>query len=192
MPEIYIGSQHSPTGSQLMKYYLAYASHDGQTEKIIGKISEFLEENGERIVFLPLVTGLEQLPPDLKNNRILIGAPIRYGFHLRPVRQFVSRNLAELNQTHTAFFSVNLTARKPEKSNPLTNAYLRKFLKKSKFEPKKAAVFAGALNYPDYRPWDRLMIQLIMKMTSGPTDPTLTVEFTDWNAVHRFAEELTQ
>ncbi|SFK23894.1 menaquinone-dependent protoporphyrinogen oxidase [Pseudovibrio ascidiaceicola] len=135
---------------------------------------------------------MEQLPTDLKNNRILIGAPIRYGFHLRPVRQFVSRNLAELNQAHTAFFSVNLTARKPEKSTPQTNAYLRKYLEKSKFEPKKAAVFAGALNYPDYKPWDRVMIQLIMKMTNGPTDPKLTVEFTDWIAVEHFAKELTQ
>ncbi len=190
--ETYIRSQHSPTGSQLMKYYLAYASHDGQTKKIIGKISEFLEKNGEKIVFLPLVTGMEQLPTDLKNNRILIGAPIRYGFHLRPVRQFISRNLAELNQAHTAFFSVNLTARKPEKSTPQTNAYLRKYLEKSKFEPKKAAVFAGALNYPDYKPWDRVMIQLIMKMTNGPTDPKLTVEFTDWIAVEHFAKELSQ
>ncbi|QUS54977.1 menaquinone-dependent protoporphyrinogen IX dehydrogenase [Pseudovibrio brasiliensis] len=175
---------------QLMKHYLAYASHDGQTRKIIGKISEILELKGEKVVFLPLATGMEPLPSDLQDASILIGAPIRYGFHLKPIRQFVQQNLNELNAAHAAFFSVNLTARKAEKSTPETNAYIRKFLEKSKFQPKQAAVFAGALNYPNYKPWDRLMIQLIMKMTNGPTDPSLSIEFTDWRAVERFAVEL--
>ncbi|GHB30657.1 protoporphyrinogen oxidase [Pseudovibrio japonicus] len=174
-----------------MKHYLAYASHDGQTKKIIRKISEVLERSGEEVVPLPLTTGLEVLPSDLQSARILIGAPIRYGFHLRPVRQFVKRNLVDLNTAQSAFFSVNLTARKPEKRTPQTNGYLRKFLEKSKFKPKTTAVFAGALCYPNYKPWDRLMIQLIMKITNGPTDPTLSIEFTDWDAVERFAEELT-
>ncbi len=174
-----------------MKHYLAYTSHDGQTQKIIRKISEVLERKGEKVIPLPLTTGLEALPCDLQSARILIGAPIRYGFHLRPVRQFVKHNLADLNAAQSAFFSVNLTARKPEKHTPQTNAYLRKFLERSKFQPKKAVVFAGALRYPDYKPWDRVMIQLIMKMTNGPTDPTLSIEFTDWNAVERFAKELT-
>ena len=35
--------------------------------------------------------------------------------------------------------------------------------------------------------FDRTMIRLIMWMTKGPTDPTLTVEFTDWDKVDEFA-----
>lgn len=173
-----------------MKYYLAYASHDGQTKKIIGKITSILEDKAHELVFLPLITGQERIPEDLHKSCLLIGAPVRYGFHLAPVRRFIANNLEALNAAQTAFFSVNLTARKPEKCTPQTNAYLKKFLVKSKYIPKHCAVFAGALNYPDYKPWDRIMIQLIMRMSKGPTDPKVAIEFTDWNAVHSFAEEL--
>jgi menaquinone-dependent protoporphyrinogen oxidase len=31
------------------------------------------------------------------------------------------------------------------------------------------------------------MIRFIMWMTRGPTDPTLTIEFTDWDKVDEFA-----
>ncbi len=65
----------------------------------------------------------------------------------------------------SAFFAVNLTARKPEKRSPQTNAYTRKFLLSSPWQPKQCAVFAGALRYPRYRWFDRVMIRFIMKMT---------------------------
>ncbi|KZL21589.1 Protoporphyrinogen IX dehydrogenase [menaquinone] [Pseudovibrio axinellae] len=174
-----------------MKHYLGYASHDGQTQKIIDKIANTLEHKGHNVVLLPLVTGEEPLPRDLSVARIVIGAPIRYGFHLRPARVFIRRNLDDLNHAQTSFFSVNLTARKPGKDTPENNEYLRKFLTKSKFQPKHTAVFAGALNYPNYKPWDRLMIQLIMKMTNGPTDPKRSTEFTNWTAVQDFAISLS-
>ncbi|MNN88770.1 Protoporphyrinogen IX dehydrogenase [menaquinone] [compost metagenome] len=89
----------------------------------------------------------------------------------------------------SAFFSVNLTARKADKRSPQTNAYTRKFLLSSPWQPKQCAVFAGALRYPRYRWFDRVMIQLIMRMTGGETDTSKEVEYTDWQQVDRFAQE---
>jgi menaquinone-dependent protoporphyrinogen oxidase len=51
-------------------------------------------------------------------------------------------------------------------------------------------VFAGKLDYPRYRWFDRQMIRLIMALTGGPTDPTTVVDYTDWAAVDGFAGEL--
>jgi menaquinone-dependent protoporphyrinogen oxidase len=48
------------------------------------------------------------------------------------------------------------------------------------------AIFAGKVDYPKYTFWERLMIQLIMLMTKGPTDPKAIVEFTDWQQVENF------
>jgi menaquinone-dependent protoporphyrinogen oxidase len=53
-------------------------------------------------------------------------------------------------------------------------------------------VFAGALRYPRYRWFDRLMIQLIMKMTGGETDTRKEVVYTDWQQVSIFAREIAQ
>ena len=51
-------------------------------------------------------------------------------------------------------------------------------------------MFAGKIDYPRYGFVDKQMIRLIMWITKGPTDPTLTVEFTDWDSVDEFARRI--
>lgn len=67
---------------------------------------------------------------------------------------------------------------------------MRKFLQHIKWTPVKVGVFAGALLYPRYKWIDRVMIQLIMKITNGETDTTKEIEYTDWEKVKAFAESL--
>jgi menaquinone-dependent protoporphyrinogen oxidase len=92
----------------------------------------------------------------------------------------------------SAFFSVNVVARKPEKNQPESNPYVQKFLKQASWQPKKMAVFAGKINYPIYTFWDRQIIRLIMWMTGGPTDPKSVVDFTDWNKVDDFGRLIAE
>ena len=53
-------------------------------------------------------------------------------------------------------------------------------------------MFAGALRYPRYSWYDRVMIRLIMKMTGGETDTSKEVVYTDWKQVANFAREVAQ
>jgi menaquinone-dependent protoporphyrinogen oxidase len=53
-------------------------------------------------------------------------------------------------------------------------------------------VFAGALRYPRYRWFDKVMIRFIMRMTGGETDTSKEVEYTDWNEVGQFAQEIAR
>ena len=53
-------------------------------------------------------------------------------------------------------------------------------------------MFAGKLDYPRYRFWDRQIIRLIMWMTKGPTDPSVVVDYTDWSQVEAFARRVSQ
>ena len=103
---------------------------------------------------------------------------------------FVAANRQLLDSRPSAFFSVNIVARKAEKNRPETNPYVRKFLGLTAWQPTRTAVFAGRLDYPSYRLVDRQMIRLIMWITKGPTDPTATVEFTDWQRVDAFAKAI--
>ena len=75
---------------------------------------------------------------------------------------------------------------------PDTNPYLRKFLGQIAWKPTYLAVFAGKLDYPRYRPFDRFMIRLIMWMTKGPTDPNAVIEFTDWQQVEAFGRQVCE
>ena len=53
-------------------------------------------------------------------------------------------------------------------------------------------VFAGKIVYPALGPVDRTMIRFIMWMTKGPTDPTGTYEFTDWDKVEEFGRRVAE
>ena len=121
---------------------------------------------------------------------IVVGASIRYGKHKPEVYKFIKDNLEVLDVKKNAFFSVNVVARKPEKNTPDTNPYMQKFLELSKWSPKNLSVFAGKIDYPQYKFVDKQMIRFIMWMTKGPTDINGTFEFTDWKKVESFAKEL--
>ena len=122
---------------------------------------------------------------------IVIGASIRYGKHRPGVFEFIERRRAALEARPTAFFTVNVVARKPGKDTPDGNSYMRKFLEQSRWRPTLLGVFAGKIDYARYGPVDRAMIRFIMWMTKGPTDPKTCIEFTDWAAVDRFADDVS-
>ena len=166
---------------------IIYSSTDGQTKKICERIIN-LSDDPSKIVIMSLD---EATRIDIsKYDKIIIGASIRYGKHSRELYKFIELNKEILNQKESTFFSVNVVARKPEKNAPDTNPYVKKFLKISKWKPKKIAVFAGKVDYPKYGLIDKYIIKFIMFVTKGPTDTTQSYEFTDWAKVEVFAKEL--
>ena len=168
----------------MKKSLLAYSTVDGQTEMICRKIASYY--SNEDIDILPISPLI-----NLDNYKtVVIGASIRYGKHRNEIYDFIKNNLKLLNEVNNGFFSVNVVARKPEKSSPETNPYVIKFLNKIDWEPKNIGVFAGKIDYPKYKLIDKCAIKFIMWITKGPTDTTKTYEFTDWKAVENFAKNL--
>jgi menaquinone-dependent protoporphyrinogen oxidase len=83
-----------------------------------------------------------------------------------------------------------VVARKSEKNSPNTNPYMKKFLKTTSWQPNKLGVFAGKVDYPNYKFFDKYIIRMIMWITKGPTDISQSYEFTDWKVVENFAKTL--
>ena len=166
---------------------IVYSSIDGHTKKISSKIAEHLSKSNN----VDLASLLEAKTLSLKNyQQIIIGASIRYGNYRKDLFEFIEKNLDDLNEKENAFFSVNVVARKSEKNTAESNPYVNKFLKTTKWKPKNLDVFAGVVDYPVYNFFDKFMIKLIMWITSGPTDTKARFEFTDWERVKGFAEDL--
>jgi menaquinone-dependent protoporphyrinogen oxidase len=167
---------------------IVYSTVDGHTVKICSRLKASLEA-AQCSVTVAAIDQAEQFPV-ASFDKIVIGASIRYGKHRQAVYDFIARHLETLNSRASAFFSVNIVARKPEKNRPETNPYVQKFLKVVAWRPKELEVFAGKLDYPRYGFLDRLMIRFIMLITKGPTDPTTIIEYTDWNQVDAFAQRI--
>ena len=165
---------------------IVYSSKDGHTKIICQRVTNFLNE-GNLVKLLPIEDAKNI---DLSNfEKIIIGASIRYGKHSKELYKFVNLNKNILEQKKSAFFSVNVVARKPEKNTAETNPYINKFLKISKWKPDIIRVFAGKVDYPSYNFFDKYVIKFIMLITKGPTDTSRSYEFTDWSKVDEFSKE---
>jgi menaquinone-dependent protoporphyrinogen oxidase len=174
----------------MAKILILFSTTDGHTVKICRRLQERIEQDGHQAT---LVSVADAPGLDLDAfDKIVIGASIRYGKHGKAVVDFINANRQLLERKPNAFFSVNIVARKPEKSDPETNPYLQKFLRQIAWRPDRLAVFAGKLDYPRYGAFDRFMIRLIMLMTKGPTDPATVIEFTDWTKVEAFGRVISE
>ena len=170
-----------------MDNLIIYSSTDGQTKKICETIKDNLQSGNN----FKLISLDEALNFNLeKCEKIIIGASIRYGRHNKKVLDFIIKNKNILNLKKTAFFSVNVVARKEEKSTPETNPYVINFLKQTNWKPNKLSVFAGKVDYPSYNFINKIVIRFIMMITKGPTDINNSYEFTNWENVRKFAKEL--
>jgi len=169
----------------MARFLIAYSTTDGHTARICQRIGDLLAGQAHEIRVAPLASVEERELAAC--DKIVIGASIRYGRHSQAVLDFIARHETVLNRKPSAFFSVSVVARKPDKNQPHTNPYVRKLLRRIPWRPREVGVFAGKIDYPRYGVLDRNIIRFIMLITGGPTDPKGVFEFTDWNAVQAFA-----
>ena len=172
----------------MSRILVAYSTVDGHTLRICSRLVQSLERSGHTATLVEIGGDIGVDPASF--DLVVIGASIRYGKHRPAVYRFVEAHRAVLEQKPSAFFSVNVVARKPGKDTPESNPYMKAFRRKTSWAPREAAVFAGRLDYPRYGFMDRQVIRFIMWLTDGPTDPTASFEFTDWEAVDQFAQRI--
>ena len=167
---------------------LLFSTVDGHTREICQRLAPVIEASGVGVTLEELTTSPPVDPGGYA--AVVLGASIRYGKHRPEVAAFIAQHGDYLASTPSAFFSVNAVARKPAKRTPDTNPYVRKFLATIPWKPGLIGIFAGKIDYPSYRPFDKYMIRFIMWMTKGPTDLAGTFEFTDWDDVDAFGQQV--
>ena len=103
------------------KLLILYSTVDGHTKNICEYINKRL--NNKKDISISSLEDSEKF--NLKQfNEIVIGASVRYGYHRKNVYEFIRNNKSILENKKTVFFSLNLTARKPEKNTADTNPYV--------------------------------------------------------------------
>ncbi|MBS9779823.1 MAG: menaquinone-dependent protoporphyrinogen IX dehydrogenase [Moraxellaceae bacterium] len=168
---------------------ILYSSVDGHTKTICQFIVDKLH-NKDSVIHLKQVSEFKQQAlVDLSAyDMLILGASVRYGKHRADVVQFIETYKDELANIPTAFFSVNLVARKPEKNTVETNVYIKKFLQLVDWQPTVVDVFAGKLDYARYGIFDKLIIKFIMWLTKGETKSDKPIVYTDWQRVENFVQ----
>jgi menaquinone-dependent protoporphyrinogen oxidase len=175
-----------------MNILILYASLEGQTAKIAEVIADVLRNKEHQIT---IYSG-DHLPTDFNLDSFeaaILGGSIHMGRHPRYLNKFVNHNLDWLNSNTSAFFTVCMGINSlQEKSRKEAAAYGEYFISDTGWLPALTATFAGAVKYTQYNFVTRIIMKMIARREGGSTDTSRDHEYTDWDAVTRFAEQFAE
>jgi len=170
-----------------------FATREGQTEKIARRVAAVLEARGHRVQLRDVDRSSREL--DLERyGAVFVGSPVRVGSYLRSMVRFVREQREALERVPSAFFSVSLAvahhngARKND-GRAETMRVVEKFISTTGWSPRRIELIAGALPYSKYGFLVRFFMRRISAHAGGDTDTSRDYEYTDWDAVDRFASE---
>jgi menaquinone-dependent protoporphyrinogen oxidase len=167
-----------------------YMSRGGHTARIARRICEGIAEAGGRGEMMDINEAVHEGVDWGRYDVVAFGAPVLYGTYHKSVFEFIARHRASLEAKPNSFFNVSVVARTPEKATIEGNRYLQKFLQLSPWRPQDLKVIAGKVDYPSWAWYERVMIQMIMKFTHGPTDPRAVIDYTNWDDVRTYGKHL--
>lgn len=172
------------------KVLILYASTHGQTEKIASKLAVSMGLNDLDVVTKDIHENAGETPDGY--DAIVLAASIHAGHHQREMVNWVHRNIDGLAARPNAFVSVSLSsAEEDEESRAEELKYIEDFTRDTRWYPDHTEPVAGALLYREYNPFTRTLMKLIMKKGGHPTDASHDYEYTDWDALARFGQELS-
>ncbi len=170
-----------------MTILLTFQTHEGQTQRIADRIARKLVDRGFDV---DLVKVAED--PDPKGYQaVVVGAPVRYERHGRPITNYLRRHRAQLAEKPMALFQVSMTsARTDEEHLAKADQLVLRLLKRTGVHVDVVAKFAGALRYSQYGWVTKRVMRSIARREGNDTDTSCDHEYTDWDAVDRFAIEV--
>jgi menaquinone-dependent protoporphyrinogen oxidase len=165
---------------------VVFASTHGQTEKIAHRLADAMTRHGLEASAVDVRSD----PSAVGNDVVVVGGSIHVGHHQRRLTAWAKRNLVALDAQPSAFFSVCLAAAEDtDEAVEAGHAYVGDFAAHTGWVPDVTTTFAGALRYLDYGFFTRTLMRIKMRRGGQPSDVSQNFEYTDWDAVHRFAEE---
>ena len=170
-----------------MKALIVYATRQGQTAKIAGRMAEYLRAHGHEAE----VRNAEDPKGDMNPapfDVVFVAAPIHAGGYPRAVARFVREHRLTLERVPSAFLSVGLAvASRTSDGRAQTMPIVERFLARTGgWQPQRVELVAGALPYSKYNFLLRFVMRRIAKAEGGDTDTSRDYEYTDWNALERF------
>ena len=168
-----------------MKILIVYATSEGQTRKISRFMEEVLQGENHNVV---IADATEDPPSPEKFDAVLIGSSIHIQKYHSSIKDYIMKNLDELNNKHSAFFSVCMAmASDIKEEHEEVKKIALEFMEKTGWKPDAISHMAGALKYTQYDYFKKLIMRMIAKKEGGSTDTAKDHEYTDWDAVRSFA-----
>lgn len=165
---------------------IGFASHYGQTEKVAARLGEHLRAMGHE-VDLANFEAKTVAPPPQDYDVVVLGTRIEIGKYAPSFGEYVRRHRTALAEVPTGLFAVSMAASSPG-TDP--EGYLAKICDELAWQPTHRIAIAGALKYRSYGFITRLVMKLISGRAGRSTDTSRDHEFTNWEVVRMYAEDI--
>jgi menaquinone-dependent protoporphyrinogen oxidase len=165
---------------------------EGQTTKIAERIAEVLRKKGNQVV----TQSADHLPADFRiesYDATIIGGSIHMSHYPKYLKKFIQQHHDWLNDHPTALFTVcmAINSKLPESRQQAEN-FGKKLTEDTAWQPAFMTTFAGAVKYTQYGFFTRFIMKMISRHEGGNTDTSKDHEYTNWEAVARFAEQFSE
>ncbi|TDH36143.1 protoporphyrinogen oxidase [Pseudohoeflea suaedae] len=172
-----------------MAVLVLYATVEGHSRKVATHIAEHLEDRR----YVALLGDVREpgftVPGTF--DAVFICAPVHLGRYPEPIARFIEDWKDALVLVPTGFVSISLSI---QSDNPEERAAARTFPEKlsrrTGFYPSHVHHAAGALKYLEYDYFKRLLMRQIAGKEGGPVDASRDYEFTDWDALNGFVDDV--
>ncbi len=166
---------------------VALHSSEGQTAKIADFLSDKLRAKGAVVDVRPV----ESAPSPAGFTAVVLGDSIHMSRHSEELLQYLGLYADDLKATPSALFQVSLTSIDTDLEHAdKAHTLVRQLLEETGFAPDAVGLFAGALAYTSYGWLKRRMVRAIAKKSGLDTDTSHDHEYTDWDAVEQFADDV--
>lgn len=176
----------------MAKVLIVFGSGEGQTARVAEFVGERLRSQGHEV---DIFKG-KRLPRGFDISRyaaIIVAASVRAMKYQKYIVRFTQAYSAQLAAVPSAFVSVSMAQVNADKGKGgFPQKWLDHFIQETGWQPARFASFAGALAYRKYNIFTRFAMKKVAKQNGLPTDTSRNHEFTDWDAVRRFADEFAE
>ena len=172
------------------KILIVYASTHGQTVKIADHIGATLRADGAQAD----VRAVHDAPADIAGyDGVIVGASVHSGKHQSEILDWLGVRWEALNELPSAFFSVSLAAADDtDEAREETRRLIEDVLELTGWTPHTTTAIAGALQFSKYNLATRVLMRLIVRRHDSAVDLHQDTEYTNWDAVDRFAHAFAQ
>lgn len=176
----------------MKKALIVFATREGQTEKVALRIANHLS----KIDFEVDVQNAADAPqkPLGAYDLILCGGSMHIGGIEKELTKFVNSNAKMIEQKPNSFFLVLLSAatKNPKLRAEWLSEAEKRLREQIQLKFDHVEMIAGALKYSKY-PWPvKWIMRRIAKKAGEGTDFSKDYEYTDWDQVKKYAENLAK
>lgn len=184
------GRRSATVSDMAPKILILYASTHGQTAKIADRIGATLGADGAQAE----VRAVGDAPADIAGyDGVIVGASVHAGKHQSEILDWLGVHWERLNELPSAFFSVSLAAADDtDEAREATREIIEDVPELTGWTPHTTTAIAGALQFSKYNLATRVLMRLIARRHEPAADLHHDTEYTDWDAVERFAHAFAQ